>query len=269
MRARAAALWLLLAGTVGADVAGAADDPTDDRLAFSANGSRLSGDHGGGGASAGWLHNFTPATLTDAEVEYEQLANAHWTFGSLSASSGFGSAGDRLNLYAEAHQGAGDIGTRRFGYSVEAAGAVQSIGPRFSLQLEDRQFDIGSAHGNLPKLGASLAWSPQLLTTLAYAYTVGGNLGTKLLSVRIDKYSARVNWLAGGAFGPASPAVLNLETGFVQPGKRLNEGFVGLSMPMSHGKLTLVADYQDLAGTRRAILTLSYLLDLRTGGQAR
>ena len=274
MSLRSVSLWLLLAGTGGAAAAGASDAPTpdaptDDRLAFSANGSRLSGDHGGGGVSLGWLHNFTPATLADIEAEYEQLANAHWTFGSLTASTAFGSAGDKLNLYAEGHEGAGDIGTRPFDYSVVAAGAVQSLGSHFSLALEDRQFDIGSAHGNLPKLGASLAWGPQLLTTVAYAHTVGGNLGTNLLTVRIDKYSARVNWLAGGAFGTASAAVLNLETGFVQPGKRLNEGYVGFATPVSHGKLTLVADYQDLAGTRRATLTVSYLLDLRVSGRAR
>jgi hypothetical protein len=273
MSTRTAQRWILLgtglAVTLCAEAAWAADSGSDDRLAFSANGSRLSGDHGGGGGSLAWIHNFTPATLADAEVEYEQLANAHWMFGSLIASTGFGSAGHKLNLYAEGHEGAGDIGQHPFKYSVVAAGAVQSLGTHFSLQLEDRQFDIGGAHGNLPKLGASLAWGPQVLTTVAYAYSVRGNLGTRLLSVRIDKYSAGVSWLAGGAFGPASPAVLNLETGNVQPGKRLKEGFVGLSKPLSRGKVTLVADYQDLAGTRRATLSLSYVVNLRASGQPR
>jgi hypothetical protein len=87
--------------------------------------------------------------------------------------------------------------------------------------------------------------------------------------VRIDTYSTSLNWLAGAAFGTASPAVLNLETGVVQPGKRLNEGFVGFSTPLSSGKLTLVADYLDLAGIRRATLTVSYILDLGAGGRPR
>ena len=35
----------------------------------------------------------------------------------------------------QAHEGAGDFGQRPFDYSVVAAGAVQSIGSHFSLQL--------------------------------------------------------------------------------------------------------------------------------------
>lgn len=269
MSRRLARLWLLLAGTVCAGYAIASDAATDDRLAFSANGSWLSDDHSGGGGSVGWLHNFTEATLADAEVEYETLADAHWTFGSLSASTAFGPPDGKLNLYAEGHEGAGDIGTHPFDYSIVAAGAVRTFGSHFSLQLEDRQFDIDTTHGNLPKLGASILWSPKLQTAVAYAHTVAGNLGTNLLSVRIDAYSTSVNCLAGAAFGTASPAVVNLETGFVQPGKRLNEGFVGVSKPLSRGKLTLVADYLDLAGIRRSTLTVSYIMDLGAGGHAR
>jgi hypothetical protein len=265
MRLRSASLGLLLlAGSACAGIASASDDAgSDDRLAFMANGSWLSEDRGGGGTSLGWLHNFSAATLTDVEAEYEQLSNAHWTFGTLSGTTGFGAPGQKTTLYVEAHEGAGDIGVHPFDYSVVAAGGVQSIGSHFSVLGEDRQFDIGTAHGNLPKLGAAVAWNPQLLTTVAYAYSVSGNLGTKLATVRIDEYGARVSWLVGGAFGPTSPAVLNLETGLVQPGKRLGEGYLGLSTPLSHGKLTLVADYQDVAGFRRFMLTLNYLLDLK------
>jgi hypothetical protein len=273
MSTRSAQLWMLLgtglAVTICAEAAWAADSGSDDRLAFSANGSALSDNHSGYGGSVGWIHNFTAATLVDAEGEHEALANAHWTFGSLSAATSFGAPGEKLSLYAEGHEGAGDLGNRPFDYSVVAAGAVQSFGSHFSLQLEDRQFDIGATHGNLPKLGASLLWNLHLLTTVAYAHTVAGNLGTDLLSVRIDSYWTSLNWLAGGAFGTVSPAVLNLETGLVQPGKRGNEGFVGFSKALSRSKLTVVVDYLELTGIRRTTLTVSYIFDLGASGQVR
>jgi hypothetical protein len=273
MSTRTAQRWMLLgtglAVTVYAEAAWAADSGSGDRLAFSANGSTLSDNHSGYGGSAGWIHNFTAATLVDVEGEHEALANAQWSFGSLSVSTSFGQPGEKLSLYAEGHEGAGDFGNRPFNYSVVAAGAVQSFGSHLSLQIEDRQFDIGATHGNLPKLGASLLWNAHLLTTVAYAHTVTGNLGTDLLTVRIDSYWGSQNWLAGGAFGTVSPAVLNLETGLVQPGKRGNEGFVGFSKSLSRSKLTVVVDYLELTGIRRTTLTLSYIFDLAASGRPR
>jgi hypothetical protein len=257
--------WLLLAGVLCAQAALALDPGTEDRLSFMGNGSWLPDDHGGGGGSVGWLHNFTETTLTDAEVEYESLVNAHWTFGSLTASTGFGPPDGKFSLYAEAHEGSGDIGPKPFDYAVEAAGVARTFGSHFSMQVEDRQFDIGTSHGNLPKLSASVLWNPHLLTTVSYSYTVGGNLDTELLSGRIDVYSPAVNFLAGCAFGPGTPAVLDLATGNVQPGKRIDEGFAGLAKPLPRGTLTLVADYQDVAGTRRTMLTLSYIVPIGRG----
>jgi hypothetical protein len=269
MSIRSASLCAVLAATASAALPLAAAADTDDRLTFTGNASALTDDHAGGGGAAGWIHNFTDSSLFDVEGEYEALANAHWEFGSLSASTSFGPADGKLSLSAEAHEGAGHIGAQPFDYRIEAAGIARSFGTQFSLQAEDRQFDVDTTHGNLPKLGASYAWTSAVSTGVAYAHTVSGNLGTNLLSLRIDTYSKSVNVLAGGAFGTASPAVLNLETGVIQPGKRLNEGFLGFGTPLSNGKLTVVADYLDLAGIRRATLTVSYIFDLGTGRQRR
>ncbi|MGH8231752.1 MAG: hypothetical protein ACRESY_08025, partial [Steroidobacteraceae bacterium] len=240
MNTRALQGWLLvLLASAWIGSAWADDGPSSDQLAISGNGSVLTGHHGGGGGSLAWLHNFTPSTLIDVGGEYEALANSHWEFGSLSASTSFGQAGEKTDIYAEGHEGRGDIGPNHaFDYQVVAAGAVQSLGKHLSVQLEDRQFDIDTSHGNLPKLGIAWALSPRFTTTVAYAYTVGGNLGTKLLSLRFDGAAWRINWLAGAAFGTASPAIVNLETGFVVPSKRLNEGFAGLVLPVARGKLT-------------------------------
>jgi hypothetical protein len=269
MSLRTAPLWMVLAATAGAAVPLAAAADTDDRLTVTGNASALTDNHAGGGGAAGWIHNFSDSSLFDVEGEYEALSNAHWEFGTLSASTSFGPPGGKLRLSAEAHEGAGHIGAQPFDYRIEAAGVARSFGRQLSLQAEDRQFDVDTTHGNLPKLGASFAWTPAVATGVAYAHTVAGNLGTNLLSLRIDTYSPSINLLAGGAFGTASPAVLNLETGITTPGKRLNEGFVGCATPLSNGKLTVVADYLDLAGFRRVTLTVSYIFDLGTGRQRR
>jgi hypothetical protein len=64
--------------------------------------------------------------------------------------------------------------------------------------------------------------------------------------------------------GQAAPPVVDLQAGLVLPGRMLKEGYAGLTMPLSswHAELSLIADYVDLAGTRRATLTLSYLQHL-------
>jgi hypothetical protein len=267
MRTRSPRLWISLTGIVCAAVAGAAAAATDDRLAFSAQGSTLSEGSGGGGGSVGWLHNFSADSLAAAAVEYQTIANAHWTFGSLSASTTSGPANARLSLYGEIHEGTGDIGLHTFDYSIIAAGLIRTFGPHFSAQLEDRQVDIDTTHGNLPKLGVSVLWGPRLQTAVGYQHSVSGNLGTNLGSIRIDVYAKPLNWLAGGAFGQASPAVVNLQTGIAQPGSTLKEVFLGASKPLARSEVTLVADYLDLAGIKRATLTLNYIFDLGASGQ--
>jgi hypothetical protein len=259
---------LALAGIVCADFASAADT-SDDRLTFSANGSTLTNTNGGGGGALGWLHNFNADSIVGAAAEYQKIADAHWAFGSLSGSITSGQSDGRLSVYGEIHEGSGNTGAHDFNYAIEALGFIRTFAHRYSAQLEDKQINIDTQHGNLPKIGGSVLWSPTVSTAVAYQRSVTGNLGTSLGSVRIDLYSKFLNWLAGGAFGKGSPAVLNLTTGLFQPGSTLREEFLGISKTVGHGDMTLVADYVDLAGSKKATLTLNYILDLGTGGRAK
>jgi hypothetical protein len=272
MRTFAIRVWILAAAAGCAFAATSATAAgTDDRLLFSADGATLSKGSGGGGGSMGWLHNFSADSLFGAAAEYQTIANAHWTFGSLSASTTMGPANGRLSLYGEVHEGRGDIGAfgglRRFDYSIVAAGLIRTFGPHFSMLLEDRQIDIDTTHGNLPKVGATVLWGPRLQTAVGYQHSVSGNLGTNIGSLRIDAYAKPLNWLVGGAFGQASPAVVNLQTGIAQPGSTLKEVFLGASKPRARSELTVVADYLDLAGIKRATLTVSYIFDLGASGK--
>jgi len=231
----------------------------DDRIAVSADGSTLTGTNGGGGASVGWLHNFDADTLAGVAAEHQVLSVSHWTFGSLNGSVTLGQGDERYSIYGEVHEGAGDDGPHAFKYSIEAVGVIGTFFHRLSTQLEDKQIDVETTHGNLPKLGLSYLWGPHLLTSVSYSYSVNGNLGTRLTSARIDAYGSSVNFLAGTAFGQASPSILGF--GFVLPPRHLKEGYAGLSKPLPRlrSEVTLVADYQDLSGSKRTTVTLNYI----------
>lgn len=245
----------------------AAPSTVDDRIIFSANGESLTGTSGGGGGSLGWLHNFSDSALAGVGVEHQVLANAHWTFGSLNGSYGLNSGDTRYTLYGELHEGGGNSGARSLGYHVEVLGAAATYFHRLSLTLEDRQISIDTVSGNLPKLGVSYLWNPHVQTTLNYAYSAGANLGTRLLSGKIDFYQPGLNWFGGFSFGQATAAVL-FQVGTEQtsvPGLHLKEGYVGATLPLprQRSEISLILDYQNLsnsqADSKRFQGTLNYI----------
>jgi hypothetical protein len=230
----------------------------------SADGTTLTGTNGGGGASLGYLHNFDASTIVGVAVEHQVLSDAEWTFASLNGSATFGPENQRYSLYGEAHEGPGHDGVQAFHYNIEALGVIGTFDHKLSAQIEDRRIDVEATHGNLPKVGLSYLWGPHLMTTAAYQYSVSGNLGTRLPSVRIDSYWATVNLFGGAAWGPTSPVVFNLPTGLVSQVRQLKEGYIGASKPFPkiRGELTAVADYLDLSGIKKASLTISYIFHI-------
>jgi hypothetical protein len=235
----------------------------EDRLLFSANGAWLTGGIGGAGASALWSHTFAPRDVINAGAEYQQIGNSHWTNGVLSGSLGLGRGASTTALYAEAHEGAGDIGAAGFDYSVVTAGLLTTPLEWLTIQLEERRIDVDTSHGNLPKLGLSFRVAKPLLVSVSYADTAGGNLGTQLTTLRVDYVGPAVNALAGAATGRAAPAVLNLLGQIVQPSPRLTELFAGVGWSVGRAAWQLLADYQDLEGFKRTTVTLSCSLPLK------
>jgi len=236
----------------------------DDRIVVSADGTTLTGTNGGGGASLGYLHNFDASTIVGVAVEHQVLADAQWTFASLSASAAVGPENQRYSFYGEAHEGPGRDAGREFDYKIEALGVIGTFDHKLSAQIEDRRIDVETTHGNLPKVGLSYLWGPHFMTTASYQYSVSGNLGTRLPAVRIDSYWATVNVFGGASWGPTSPVVFNLPSGLVSQVRQLKEGYVGVSKPFPkiRGELIAVADYLDLAGIKKASLTVSYIFHI-------
>jgi hypothetical protein len=249
------------AQSVPAQSAPAQRSTADDRIVVSADGTSLTGTNGGGGASLGYLHNFDASTIVGVAVEHQVLSDAQWTFASLNGSATVGPDNQRYSLYAEAHEGSGHDGLRAFQYKIEALGVIGTFDHRLSAQIEDRRIDVEATHGNLPKAGLSYLWGPHFMTSASYQYSVSGNLGTRLTAARLDSYWATVNLFGGVSWGPTSPVVFNLPTGLVSQVRQLKEGYVGASKPFPkvRGELTVVADYIDLSGIKKATLTLSYI----------
>lgn len=258
-----AAFGLAARAAAGVDYSAAAPAPpaapSADNLVFSANGSTLTGANGGGGGSLTWLHDFTAGVLGVAG-EYQQLANAHWGFGSLTGSVNAGSSSARWTFSGEVHLGSGDIGvyrgTRRFDYRVEGAGVAGTFGGRLTVQLQARQFDVDTSHGALPKAAVAFLWTPHLQTTVSYSRSVTGNLGTELETAQIDHYGRAMNWLLGGAAGHVAPPVVNLYTGTTGPAPQLREGYLGISKSFSRTDWSVLGDYLKVAGQRRITLTV-------------
>lgn len=234
----------------------------EDRLLLSADGAWLTGGSGGGGASALWSHTFAPQDVLGAGAEYQQIANAHWTNGVLSGSLGLGHGTPATSFYGEAHEGAGDIGTHGFDYSVVTAGLLTTPIEWLTVQLEERRIDVDTSHGNLPKLGLSLHVAKPLLVSVSYADTAGGNLGTRLASLRVDYTGSALTALAGAANGHAAPAVLNLLGQIVEPSPKLTELFAGIGRSFAGADWQLLADYQNIEGFKRTTVTVLCTLHL-------
>ncbi len=226
----------------------AAASTVDDRIALSANGGSLTNSNGGGGASAAWLHNFDADTLLGVAAEYQALSVSHWAFASLNGAITRGPGDQRYTFYGEAHEGAGRDGPHAFKYRIEGLGVTGTYFHRLSATLEDKQVNVESTHGNLPKLQLAYLWNPRIQTTVAYQHSFGGNLGTRLTTARVDVYASQVSFLAGAAIGQASPALIG--QALTLGPHDLREGYVGVAKPFPHlrSDLTFIVDYQHLSG---------------------
>jgi hypothetical protein len=227
---------------------------TSQRLLFSADGGTLTGDHGAGGGSATWLANFAGGEVLGLGLEYQSVADSHWTLGNFNGSVGLGHG---TTLYAEAHEGSGQNAGESFRYTNLAGGFISKITAWMSVQLEERYLDIDKDYGHLPKVGLNLHLSKPLLLSLSYAHSFGGNLGTKLGTARLDYYGPGFNWLVGGAYGPVAPAVVNLVGQVLAPAETLREGFIGVGKTFGRTDWQLIGDYQDLPSLRRTTITLN------------
>jgi hypothetical protein len=270
MRLRTA---LALLGCALSSICCAADEPaaaptppvtSGDRVILGVDGATLTGTNGGVGGSAAYLHQETPNFLVGVGADYQRLATSNWSFGSLNVGYSHDmTASTRWNVHAEAHEGTGSTVEKRFNYSIVAAGLGTALPGGLATDIEERQIDVDTSHGSLPKVGLSKAWGRHLLTGIAYARSFGGNLDTSYSLARIDFYGPGFNLLAGGDLGRVSPAVININGVLTPQARHLDEAFFGITKLFERFDLTLLADNIELAGIRHITVTLDCTVHLR------
>ncbi|HWK50971.1 MAG TPA: hypothetical protein VNR40_13850 [Steroidobacter sp.] len=268
MRFGSAVLCLSSFAATASATAAEIDARPFDKLSLSGSSSTfVDSDTDGGGGSFSYLHYFTPDFLAGAGLDHTYVEKSKLTYGSLRAAWGRGDPSSRSILVGEYYNGEGDDYGRKFDYQVGVLGLSQGITNKFSVQLETRQIDIDTTHGNLPKLGLTYVWSPSFVTNIAYAQSVSGNLGTELTSARFDYYGKHVNLMLGGSTGKANPAVLVLQPGVVLPASYSNQGFLGIAKPFKRCEVQLLGDYLEVSGVEKITVTLSFIAYLGSRGQ--
>jgi hypothetical protein len=235
-----------------------------DRLSLTAAGHTLTNTNGGWGAGALWLHNFSADTIFGLGAESQTIGEARWTFGKLNFNHGFGESQDRTNVYFDSSVGSGHDNLHTYDYLIGTVGVYQAVTKQLTLQLEDKQINVDTSHGNLPKLGLQYLWNPHFSTSLAYAYSVSGSLDTKLAMARVDGYTKTMNVFAGLANGQAAPIVTGLPPGTPVPGFILHQYYVGVGRTFSRADTTAILDYVRLGNSNHWTLTFSAMLHQRT-----
>jgi hypothetical protein len=260
MRLGSAVLYFSCLAAAASVGAAEVDSRPFDKLALSGSTSSFADtDDEGGGGSLSYLHYFTPDFLAGVGVDHTYVERAKLTYGSVRAAWGHGNPASRFTMIGEYYNGEGDDAGRKFDYQVGVLGISQSLTSKFSVQLETRQIDIDTTHGNLPKLGLTYVWSPRFVTNISYADSVSGNLGTELTSARFDIYGKRINILLGGSTGKANPAVLVVRPGEVLPPSYSNEYFLGFAKPFKRVEVQLLGDLLEVSGSKKYTVTLSFI----------
>ncbi len=261
-------LLLAASGLLPAVDAAEVDARPPDRLTISASGSRQLHLDDGGGGSLNWLHYFTPDAILGVGAEHQFIGDARLNFGSVRGAWSTGEPGARWSILGEANIGKGDDGISDYDYSVVSLGISRAITTKFYVELEGRQFDIDTTHGNLPKLGLTYVWSPHLLTYVSYARSVGGNLGTELTSARVEYYAQHATLKIGGSTGRADPSVLvTLPGQGALPAVQSSQGFIGVGRTFKRGELQLIGDYLKSGESEKVTFTLSFAAYIGSRGR--
>jgi hypothetical protein len=247
-----AAAALVPAGVVAAEV----DPRPPDRLTVVGNASTLTGTDGGAGGSLSWLHHATPDAIFGLSGEYQYIEDSSWNFATVRGSLSAGQSPNRFTVFGEMQYGKGDDDGRDFDYAVAVLGLGKVFTSKVSGQIEARYIDIDTTYGTLPKLSLSYLWTRQLLTTVSYAYSIGGNLGTELVTARIDYFGPHMNILAGGAFGSADSTVVI--PGVSLPATDLRQAFIGVGKVFKRGEFQVVADFLELDASEKTTFIVSF-----------
>lgn len=191
-----------------------------------------------------------------AGASASRLGDGRWAFGTLGLVR---SAGTTV-WNGDLKWGRGRRDGESFDYrQIALAWTRVMAGGAAALTVESRYLDIDRSRGNLVRTALRLAPHARLTGELAFQRSTGGNLGTEIVSLRLDFVPApRFALIAGAADGHTRPEVVGIIAS--DPDTAAGDGyrlaFAGLSFPIRRLGATLLFERQRIAGSRRAAISL-------------
>jgi hypothetical protein len=169
----------------------------------------------------------------DAAVAWNTLAGSRW---------GYARLGAQLHLsrgvaYAETNLGEGRRANGQFPYRIQRAGVVVPVLPaKLFVDAGDQHVVVDTARGHIVKLAVIGAPRPSLTVEVAAHRSLGGNIGARFASVRLDLRRPKLGGLAGLVFGRSRPEIIAALPARVPS----TQAYVGLRVPTAAHDLTLV-----------------------------
>jgi hypothetical protein len=248
MTAAGAALWLASVAAAGPAPANA---PGKDRVHVA-----LQADHlpsgSGGGAGGTWVHPLTGRTFLQAGAFLHSLGGSRW--GYAQAGVVFAPA-DRTTVLTEVNVGRGRRQGKGFPYGVFKANVTHELTPgRLAIEVENQYVSVDEARGNIVKVGGAVSRSAFAARAAVHA-SVGGNIGARYVSARLDLNRKTAGLLGGLAIGRTRPEIFDLLS--IRGTVHSTEVFVGARFPVSSRDVTVVIEQVWIAGTRRTTALLA------------
>jgi hypothetical protein len=225
-----------------------------DALLLSAEHYDLAAGASGRGSAIDGIGCAANAGVYTAGAAAYSVAGSRWAF----ARGGIARAWrDNLWLAADASTGSGRTPSESFDYLTLRDSVTVRLSGRWFAKLEHQYIDIARDRGNLLKLAASALATPAMLVEAAITRSLGGNLGTRSYSARVDWVDARARLYAGGAHGRTTPQAVDIVTGNRLPDAITRQWFAGAALSVARGEVQLAFDDQRTAASRRRTLGIA------------
>jgi hypothetical protein len=212
----------------------------------------------GKGGGIEWLRTTRPSATLNGGAYVFSVGGANWRYGRVGVTlvRPRGTA-----LFLQADVGSGHQARSEFTYQIYRGSLTRALGGTgLSVEAEDQYAHVGGARGHVARLGAAYSFKPAITARLAYYGSLGGNLGARYVSARIDAERHEFSFLAGVVAGHSGAGVNGLFSAASIP--RSREIFAGAKSVRPTRELILVLSTLRLRGVDRYSFTLAYRVRL-------
>ena len=220
----------------------------------------------GGRGSIDWLHYTARERTLNLGMSTYAMGGSQWTVGRAGVSFRLGG---RWSFDSQLNLGGGHTTGSTFLYQHYQGRFTYHVSSRVYIKAREEFFDIGDSRGHLLGTGIYLIPFHLISADLAYAHSVGGNLGTEFVSGRFEFDRQTLRPFAGFAAGQAGPEVLGLGVGQNAGARDLREGFLGAVFPLSPAELSVAMDWTQVGNTRRGTLMAGLKFPIRKNPRIR